>query len=60
MGGSRIWSFDWVINATVDELYNLWLEYLLFPQQYGWGSVSQYVKLMGGHLYIKSEDEVGD
>ena len=23
MGGSRIWSFDWVINTTVDELYNL-------------------------------------
>ena len=23
MGGGRTWSFDWVINATVDELCNL-------------------------------------
>ena len=53
MGGGRTWSFDWVINTTVDEVCNLQLEYFIVSTAI-WLRVSFTIcKINGGSFLYK-------
>ena len=53
MGGSRTWSFDWVINTTVDELCYLWLEYFVVCTAMWVGVSFTICKINGGSFLYK-------
>ena len=62
--GGRLWEV--VAHGVSTGLTQLLMNYVICSQNicsfhgnHGWGSVSQYVKRMGGHFYIKGQDELG-